>query len=1229
MQGFEVEIISRVIGLVSLLSCIAWATIGLRLNISSTAAKNFSMANVMLIGAGLVASVRVEHFAYRDLLEVFCATDLLVMLAVGIFRSGMHALHGLPCTGWREYAVYTGVAIVTVIGTHLMGVPHAGVVFVYLVSSWYSLLGFHEANNALVTRLDRMSRWAILWPMALAGVLFLLRAIDDTLIMTLGGDMKDTQRENNFTIFMWTQLFVVLLVNASLIGQTLLSLFQKVQAEADRLQNILDTAPVGVAVSTEGIVRFANPRVTDLLDLKVGDPVSQALVNREEEDALRQQIGAQGGVRDIELQMYCKDRTTRDLLVTYLPLEYEGSSAILAWIVDITERKKTERAIQQAGDQMAAMFEAATLGIAFVRDWRIVRANHRMEALFGWGAGELVGKTPQLWNCRALHLDDEAYQQIHKGDVHYSTQELVRVDGTRFWCRISASAIDSHDASQGSVWMFDDVTAEREASELMRRAKEMAEDATRMKSDFLANMSHEIRTPMNAIVGMSRLALQTDLTPRQRNYLEKVDSASRALLAIINDILDFSKIEAGKMRFERINFQLEEVLESLADFCVVRAQEKELELLFDIAPDVPMALVGDPLRLGQVLLNLVGNAIKFTEHGEITLSITALPSTAPGETTLRFAVTDTGVGLAPQERDRLFTAFSQADASTTRKYGGTGLGLTISRALVQLMQGDIGVESEPGRGSTFHFTATLGLQPVQRQRASIDADVAALRILVVDDNARARDIMVAILRSQRFDCESVDSGEAAIAMLVDAQAQGRSFGLVLMDWFMPQMDGLATIRNVLVALPSAHLPAFVMVTAHNREELLEQARDLAIAGVLQKPVSPSSVLDSILLSLGKHVVAHGRRQLRDDAHAEAQQKLIGAHLLLVEDNPVNQELALEILQSGGMRVDVANHGAEAVGKVLRGNYDGVLMDVQMPVMDGYEASRQIRATAGFSDLPIIAMTANAMTGDREMCLAAGMNDHVGKPIDVTQLFNTLAQWITPKAAPESHAGRPTSAESESHAALPFVEGLDLRLAQQRLGGNAQLVRKLVRRFAETQRETMDRIRAAQRTGDLSLIAAEAHATKGLAGNIGASQLLEQAQAVERAARDGEVQNLERYVDEMEQTLLSVLGSIDVSANWNLTSARDSGTAEQQNGPLDRAELERNLASLAARLMDDDPSASAFVAPVLHGLRGLGQSEASVQLSRQLDRYDFEGALATLRQATAAAGLSIETAGDEA
>jgi PAS domain S-box-containing protein len=862
--------------------------------------------------------------------------------------------------------------------------------------------------------------------------------------------------------------------------------------------------------------------------------------------------------------------------------------------------------------------EAAPDGMLVIdADGRILLTNPQLDRLFGYGARELSGQMLEVLvpeESRPLHpalrggfMAQGVARQMGNAATHLHG---VRKDGSRFSVEIGLSLLPAV-AGRGVCVCASvrDISERRAVETEVRRARETAEDATRAKSDFLANMSHEIRTPMNAIIGMSHLALKTDLDKRQRNYIEKVHRSAESLLGIINDILDFSKIEAGKMNIEDVPFRLEDVLDDFANMVGLKAEGKGIELLFRTSPELPTALVGDPLRLGQVLINLGNNAVKFTETGEVVVGVD-LAETSGQRVELHFWVRDTGIGMTPEQAGRMFQSFSQADNSITRKYGGTGLGLAICKTLVELMQGKIWVESAPGQGSTFHFLARFGVQTEQQPRRMFKADeLVGVRALVVDDNASAREILSTMARGFGLEVDVAISGHDALALVARSERSALPYDLVLMDWKMPMMDGIEAAQRIKTDAPR-HPPAVIMVTAFGRDEALEAAkfRGVKLPLVLTKPVTPSTLLEAVGQALGRGQLTETRSTERTDQSASQVAGLAGARVLLVEDNEMNQELAQELLESAAMQVVVVGDGEQALRMLQRdAAFDAVLMDCQMPVMDGYTATRKLREQPRFSALPILAMTANAMAGDREKAMACGMNDHISKPLNEAAMFATLAKWIRPRASQPSLATS-TRPAAERAVELPPLPGIDadagLRISQGRL----DLYRRLLGKFRDGQSDFVTRFSAALNDPDASAPTRIAHTLRGTAGNIGATALATAAATLEEACSNGHAgTDVSAALSAVERELAPVL--VGLRALQEATDKR----AGESSAPLALERVAPLVERLKQLLSASDAASLELVAELEPLLVNHPVLRARFdQLARKVHDFDFDAALDLLQ-----------------
>jgi len=973
-----------------------------------------------------------------------------------------------------------------------------------------------------------------------------------------------------------------------------------------------------------------------------------------------------------------KDGTIFPVEIAANYLRFKNRHYLFAFVSDITLRKSAESEIRKLNEDLEKRVEARTeelkrLSEAIEQspasvmitdiDGTIEYVNPKFSETTGYAADEVVGRLPN--SLKSGDFPDSFYQDlwdtILAGKIWKGDLTNRKKNGEKFWETASISPIKNE---EGRITHFvavnQDITARKQMEEELFQAKESAEVATRAKSDFLANMSHEIRTPMNAIIGMTHLCLGTELGAKQRDYIEKVHHSAKSLLGIINEILDFSKIEAGKLEMESIPFHIDEVLDNLGNLIALKAQEKGLEVIFDIHPELPRTLVGDPLRLGQVLLNLAGNAVKFTDRGEIVIRVAPAAATEK-EAEISFAMQDTGIGMSPEQVGKLFQSFSQADTSTTRKYGGTGLGLAISQKLVEMMKGRIWVESKSGEGTTYTFTAKFGHSPDVEQtlRTNVPPGLERLKVLVVDDVAGTRDMLQTTLESFSFRVTCADSGAAAITALETAAPED-PYRLVLLDWKMPGMDGIEALRRIRQIEKLPVPPMIIMVTAYRREALVRQIEEAGLEVFLVKPFTPSTLLDTIMGALGDRSGIPRPGQTEVDWAIRAVEDLRGAKVLLTEDNKINQQVAQDLLTQAGLTVTVANNGREAVDMIAQHDFDAVLMDIQMPEMDGYEATRRIRKweekqktqssklkagnelkaqssklgeeklkaessklkgkdsnelsafsfqlSANAKRLPIIAMTANALANDREKCLAAGMDDHVAKPIEPGKLFSTLKKWIEPRPRTRSREADYLPVGMDGIDLLPdSLAGIDMETGLRRVGGNRKLFHKLLVEFYRDHGRDPAAIHAALVNGDLRRAQRIAHTMKGLSGSIGADDLQRDAEILDSAFRAGHEDLYFELLSRLEDSLAPVIRGLEVLAADH--GPEESAAAD--GGPLNQKTVLPHLDDLQILLEEMDPAAEELAKALQAQFGTAAHQDLFQTLSGQVGEFEFEAALETL------------------
>jgi len=988
-----------------------------------------------------------------------------------------------------------------------------------------------------------------------------------------------------------------------------------------------------ISVSADGLVKRWNPAAEALFGYRADDIVGHGARLLVPPDRAGEELAvgarmANGHARTYETVRLRRDGSRVDVAITAVPeFDAEGRQVGLTKFVrDVSERVRAQRDLRNILDAVPAVIGYWDSGL-------INRfGNRNYQEWYGLAPGTFVGKhvsevLGQDLYLQCLPLMQAALrgeEQVFEGSIALHSGSGVRYALARYLPDMQDGRVLGFYAIVFDVSKMKEAQTQLETlnAQLGERTQQ-AEAASVAKSAFLANMSHEIRTPMNAILGMLSLLQKTELSDRQADYTHKTQGAARALLSLLNDILDFSKVEAGKMTLDPHPFRLDRVMGELSVILAANIGTKSIEVLFDIDPRLPPALVGDATRLRQILINLCGNAIKFTERGEVVLKL-ALLALRGSEVTLEIAVSDTGIGIAPENQERIFSGFSQAEASTTRRYGGTGLGLAICHRLVALMGSELRLQSEPGRGSRFSFQLTLPMvedeAPVVRagvqQVVQTVAQAVALEgraknrpcVLIVDDHPVARDVHRRMATSLGWQADEAASGESALELM---SASPTRYDAVFLDWHMPGLDGWQTGQQIRAITGVGPAVLLFMVTAHGREMLAQRSESSQglLDGFLVKPLTASMLQDAVAVARRARHAGTADTSVKADK-GPAVRRLAGLRLLVAEDNENNQQVARELLEDEGAEVHISGNGQEAVAAVAAGDFDAVLMDVQMPVMDGYAATARIRGDLGRQTLPIIAMTANAMASDRVACLASGMNDHIGKPFDLDELVSLLLRFTGRTETASTAAGKGALPERLSAAReAAGAAGVDLTLAVQRMGGKVGVYARMLRAFMLDLQTQPQRLQALLEEGRLDDATRLMHTLKGIAATLGVDRVAacagetEALLVIHAPSGDGLGAEFGRplsmAVDAAQQPLAALLAALEAAAEA-------PGPADE---PLDRAALVAAIERLAEALRDSDVCA----VDMLVGLRERFDAAVGARL-RPLDdavsAFDFESALAS-------------------
>ncbi|MDD1641886.1 MAG: PAS domain S-box protein [Methylococcaceae bacterium] len=915
-----------------------------------------------------------------------------------------------------------------------------------------------------------------------------------------------------------------------------------IRENEQRLLEILNVSPIAVriAINQGREVVFYNQRYTDLIKnaLAMGDDPRSYYARVEDYQEILTELMNGRVVLNRQIELRIPDGSTLWVLGSYMPMNYQGKDAVLGWFYDITERieaqkaltrqlellRKAEETLRIANEEQHAIFDSATSGIVLIKDGIIQRCNRKLENIFGYASGELEGKPVRLWYTDETAYETDGrpvYKAITYGKFHRLEQQLIRKDGSLFWARLSGIALDYDDPAKGMVGVIDDITLEHEATEALLKGKAMAEEATRTKSEFLANMSHEIRTPMNGVLGMLDLLRETKMTLTQRDWVETAHSSAEALLEIINDILDLTKLEAGKFEVEQVDFNLVDLVEDICALLAGRAHKKGLELNCLLPVPMPLRWQGDPMRIRQVLTNLIGNAVKFTQQGEVSVNVN-MSSLTDNQNGLRFEVHDTGIGIPEAAQLQLFQPFSQADSATSRRFGGSGLGLFISKKLVELMGGAIGLSSIPGKGSCFWFTLPLD-QSEHQDTLMEHYDLSGKRALIVDDNATNRNILNNYLGRWGLEVSEVDNGSAALMALQTSAIQGVIYDLILLDMQMPVMDGL-TLAKCLAQIPALAKIPVILLSSSDQFDLVDY-QSTGILQCLMKPVRQMQLFDAIVNAL-QGVSEAGTNPAEPETQLPSYN---GKKVLVVEDNKINQKVIIAKLAKFGIEPDLAENGHAALDKLAQSAYDLIFMDCHMPVMDGYTATRELRLLEASKGLPhqtVIALTANALEGDLEKCLEAGMDDYLSKPIVSGQLMDILACRLG-------------NQNDEIHPALlnenisPAEKGMivwDEAAALKHLEGDSDLLYEMIALYLVEGPKQLRDLSRFQAEGNLLALANTAHAIKGTTAHFYADTATACASLLEQTARSNQPADFQGMTEALVMAVTDLINTLQLAKN---------------------------------------------------------------------------------------------------